>query len=62
MGYCSDCGSRTSGGICSNCQEELYIVTNQSEDITEPLSNEFTDKAKEQKEYLKQQKRIKETI
>lgn len=50
--YCEDCGCRTNNGICSNCQEELYIIENQSEFIEEPLSKEFTDKAKEQRKYL----------
>lgn len=46
--YCSDCGCRTSNGVCSNCQEELYIMENQSEFITEPLSEGFIKKANEQ--------------
>jgi predicted amidophosphoribosyltransferase len=54
--YCPDCGCHTSRGICSNCQEELYIIENQIEYITEPLSQEFMDKAKEQKEYLEKRK------
>jgi len=51
MGYCPDCGSKTSSGICSNCQEELYILTFQSEWV-EGVSSEFTDKAAEQQRYL----------
>lgn len=53
---CEDCGCRLSGGICSNCQEELYIVTEQAEFIDGPLSKEFLEKADEQKELLKQRK------
>jgi len=31
MKYCEDCGCRvSSAGICSNCQEELYIETYQT--------------------------------
>jgi hypothetical protein len=50
MPYCEDCGTKLSGGICPNCSEELYIFTEQSEYITEPLSDEFMDKVWEQKE------------
>jgi len=46
--YCEDCGCRTSGGVCSNCQEELYIMNEQSDYIDGPLSQEFTDKAADQ--------------
>jgi len=52
-GYCEDCGCRTSNGICSNCQEELFIIEEQSEFIDKPLSDEFIEKAKEQRELLK---------
>jgi len=50
--YCKDCGCRTNGGICSNCQEELYIIEYQGE-FVETISDEFAQKANEQKEYLK---------
>lgn len=53
MSYCKDCGCHTDNGICSNCQEELYILENQAEFIIEPVSDGFAEKAKEQKEYLK---------
>ncbi len=53
--YCPDCGSRTGGGICSNCQEELWILENQSEYIDE-VSQEFADKAKEQQKELNKRK------
>jgi hypothetical protein len=49
MGHCSDCGSRTNRGVCSNCQEELYILENQADFITEPVSDGFAEKAKEQR-------------
>jgi len=52
-GYCVDCGCPTSNGICSNCQEELYIIENQAEYIDEPVSNEFAEKAVEQALLLK---------
>lgn len=49
MSYCDDCGCRMSGGICSNCDEELYILTHQAEDLDDVrLSDEFLSKAKEQ--------------
>jgi hypothetical protein len=50
--YCADCGCRTSNGICSNCQEELYILEFQSEWIDGPLSDEFMTTAREQRKYL----------
>jgi len=53
---CPDCGCRTSGGICSNCQEELHILTYQSEYIDGPVSDEFAKKAEEQEKYLKRRK------
>jgi hypothetical protein len=48
MGYCDDCGTKLSGGICPNCQEELYIFENQHEDLP-PLSDEFSEKVKQQR-------------
>ncbi len=53
MKYCEDCGCRTNGGICSNCQEELYIIEHQGDCIDEPVSDEFAEKAKEQRRLLK---------
>lgn len=52
MTTCEDCGLRTSGGVCSNCQEELYIVQNQFDCIEAPLSKEFLSKVSEQEELL----------
>lgn len=49
MAYCEDCGGRTSNDICSSCQEELYILEFQSDVIDEPLSDEFMEKAAEQR-------------
>ncbi len=46
--YCSDCGCRTNKGVCSNCQEELYIMEFQSEFINKPLSEDFIKKADSQ--------------
>lgn len=62
MAYCPDCGCRTDRGICSNCQEELYILENQAEFITEPVSDEFAGKAEQQKEYLKMRAKLGKTI
>jgi hypothetical protein len=53
--YCPDCGCRRHSGICSNCQEELYILTNQREDMEKPVSQEFLDEADRQAEYLAEQ-------
>jgi len=46
---CPDCGGRTNGGVCSNCQEELYILMFQS-DTVESVSEEFAEKARQQVE------------
>ena len=48
MKRCRDCGCRLEGGICSNCQEELFICTYQGEYIDTPLSDNFRQKAAEQ--------------
>lgn len=45
--YCDDCGCGLRNGICSNCDEEAYIVEFQGEFIEEPLSEEFQQKAEE---------------
>lgn len=55
--YCHDCGERACNrGVCSNCQEELYILENQSDVIDEPLSDEFMKTAGEQQRYLDQRR------
>ena len=51
-GYCTDCGCRTSNGICSNCQEEFYIETFQAEYMNKPFSDSFQQKAREQEAYI----------
>ena len=53
---CPDCGCTLQGGICSNCQEELFILDYQSDCIDFPVSDEFAQKAKEQRTYLKRNK------
>lgn len=56
MAYCNDCGLQAvSNGICSNCQEELYIIEFQSEWIDE-LSDEFVETANQQRTYLRERK------
>lgn len=50
--YCEDCGCKRYGGICSNCQEELYIYENQSEYADAPYSEEFIEKVGEQRREL----------
>lgn len=53
MPYCEDCGyGPTSNGICSACQEELYIVEFQSDVIDVPLSDEFRERAAEQRRHI----------
>ena len=54
MSYCLDCGTQKSGGICPNCQEELYILTYQSEDFAmSEVNPEFMAKAMRQQEELR---------
>lgn len=53
---CPECGCKTNNGVCSNCQEELYIIENQGEFI-DNLSQEFLVTAKEQERFLKEHKR-----
>ena len=53
MGYCNDCGCKTSDGTCSNCQEELYILENQGDFIDFELPEEFMERVKEQEEYIR---------
>lgn len=50
---CENCGCNLNNGICSNCQEELYIYENQNEFLPDNLSNNFIKKVKEQKEEIK---------
>lgn len=44
---CENCGCKMSNGLCSNCQEEAYIIENQFEYI-DTISDEFAEKAKKQ--------------
>lgn len=55
MSYCSDCGCKIYDGICSNCHEELYIITNQGEYIDFELSEDFKERARESSAKLKEQ-------
>jgi len=53
--FCPDCGLRTSSGICSNCQEELYIMELQAgrdDDGEWEFSSDFVRTAAEQRRYL----------
>jgi hypothetical protein len=56
MKYCEDCGCILQDGVCSNCQEELFILENQSADIDFPLSDEFMQAANEQERELNRRK------
>ena len=58
---CENCGCRLNSGICSNCHEETYIATFQADCIEGPLSKEFTDKMKEQKREIKENRRKEES-
>lgn len=49
MSRCENCGCGMSSGLCSNCDEEAYIMENQSEWAPEEgYSEGFADKAREQ--------------
>ncbi len=58
--YCNDCGCKMSGGICSNCHEELYILEYQGDYIDSPLSDEFMEKAQEQQVIVSNKLKIKD--
>jgi hypothetical protein len=50
--HCEECGTTTPGGICPNCQEELYIYDTQYlpyAGMMPELSNEFMGKVREQR-------------
>ena len=54
--YCEDCGERACNkGVCSNCQEELYIYEFQADARQDepPLSDEFMEQVAEQRDYLR---------
>jgi hypothetical protein len=55
--YCEDCGTQKHGGICPYCQEELYILAHQAEDVDE-VSDEFAAKAQEQAARNWQQRKV----
>lgn len=49
MGYCPDCGSKSYGGACTNCHEEMYIAEQHMElDTWDSCSEEFKNKVVEQ--------------
>lgn len=52
MSYCEDCGTRLSGYVCPNCQEELLITLEQAEFLPDRLSEEFEQLVAEQKEQV----------
>ena len=58
MSYCSNCGTKLTGSICPNCDEELYIFTEQYEYLPEKISDDFSEKIKEQKERIKTRPKI----
>lgn len=57
MGYCNNCGCKTSNDICSNCHEELWITEYQGDFIDyDHLSEDFVDKVKEQRRQIRKDK------
>jgi len=56
--YCEDCGCGKSNGICTNCNEELYIMDYQYPEMEEEIdfSDEFIEKVNEQRERLHKNK------
>ncbi len=54
--YCKDCGTKLSGNICPNCQEELYIFENQWVEEPFELSEDFQNKIKKQRKQIKASK------
>ena len=52
---CENCGCTMTNGLCSNCQEEAYIMENQYEYIDFKLSDNFIEKAERQ---FKQRKKF----
>jgi hypothetical protein len=58
MSKCLDCGCTLEGGICSNCHEELFISTYQSEDMIFPSSSEFMQAAAEQSKEIENRDRL----
>lgn len=61
MAKCQDCGCSTSNGICSNCQEELYIDTYQSEEYDYPPNKDFREKVAEQREYVDRENKLRQS-
>jgi hypothetical protein len=57
---CPDCGCRLYSGICQNCHEELWILENQIyvDGYDQPLSDAFVEKIIQQKEAVKQNKKM----
>ena len=53
MSICSNCGTTLEGGVCQWCQEELYIFNEQYEFLPDHLSDEFSDKVKQQSKDVK---------
>lgn len=46
--HCADCGTKYSNGLCPNCHEEAFILETQS-DYIDTVSDEFAEKAREQR-------------
>ena len=52
--YCEDCGTGKTNGICTNCNEELYIMDYQYPEMDEEIdfSDEFIEKVNEQRKRI----------
>ena len=60
MKHCEDCGTiLREGGMCGSCDEELHIMTYQSQDTPLQFTEEFLKKAAESNaKLMKRQKEI----
>lgn len=56
--HCEDCGTKMWGAMCPNCDEELCIETYQGEFIEGPLSEEWQDSVKQQKERVAERQAV----
>ena len=57
MNHCENCGCPLNHGICSNCQEEAYILGHQAEYIDFQLSDQFIERAKDREAEIKRNRK-----
>jgi hypothetical protein len=53
---CENCGTKKRNGICTNCHEELYINDYQMPQNPIPVSNEWNEAVRKQREYYEAEK------